>query len=109
MCVLAGAGTLALLWLKGWPWGLGFLAGAAASILNFRWFQQLTAALGPGARRPRRRFALFLGLRYVLLGAGGYAIVKIFGLSGLAIIVGLLVSVAAVLAEMIYELIHAGT
>ncbi|MEK7407458.1 MAG: ATP synthase subunit I [Acidobacteriota bacterium] len=105
----AALGTVAVWWLEGWPWGLGFLAGAVASVFNFRWLEQLAAGLGPGAARRRLRFAILFGLRYLLLGAGGYVIVKVFGLSGLAIVAGLLVSVAAVLAEMIYELIHAGT
>jgi len=35
--------------------------------------------------------------------------VKVFGLSGLAILAGLLVAAAAVLAELVYELFHAGT
>jgi len=52
---------------------------------------------------------VLFGLRYLLLGAAGYAIVKIFGFSGLAILLGLLVAAAAALAEMIYELVHAGT
>ncbi len=107
--VLAAVGTVLIFWLKGWPWGGGFLAGAIGSILNFRWLEQIAASLGPGARRPERRFAVFFGLRYILLGAGGYVIVKVFGLSGLALLAGLLVSAAAVLLEMIYELIHAGT
>jgi hypothetical protein len=109
MVVLGAAGALvALLWL-GWPPALGFLAGAAASLLNFRWLHQLVGGIGPGGRRPGKRLLLLLSARYFLLGAGGYVIVKIFGLSLVAALAGLLVAVAAVILEILYELIYAGT
>ena len=93
--------------LYSWRHGLGFLAGALASLANFRWLHQLTASLGPSGQRARKRVLLFLLLRYFLLGAGGYVIVKIFGLSLAAALAGLFVAVAAVIVEIIYELIYA--
>jgi hypothetical protein len=100
---LAGAG---LGWrLRGWPWGLGFLAGAAASLANFHWLHQLTVSLGPGGRRLRRRIVGLLALRYLLLGLCGYVIVRFFGLSLTAAVVGLFVAVGAVLFEILYELL----
>lgn len=90
-----------------WRHGLGFLAGALASIANFRWLHQLTASLGPSGQRARRRVLFFLVLRYFLLGIGGYVIVRIFGLNLAAALVGLFVAVAAVIVEIIYELIYA--
>jgi hypothetical protein len=109
MAVLAVAGTGAALWIEGPAWGAGFLAGALGAMANFRWLEQLAAGLDP--RRPARRlrWAMLFGLRYVLLGAAAYVIVKLFGFSGLAILAGLLVAAAAVLAELVYELFHAGT
>jgi hypothetical protein len=105
MLWLGAGGTLATLLLYGWQWGLAFLAGALASFANFRWLHQLTAALsGP---RPRRRLLVFLLLRYFLLGAGGYVIVKFFGLNLSAAIAGLFVAVGAVIIEILYELIYA--
>lgn len=107
MLWLSVAGTLAAFGWKGWAWALGFLAGAAVSLLNFRWLHQLVAALGEGAPRPRKRLILFLSLRYLLLGLGGYVIVKISGLNLAAGLIGLLVAAAAVIFEIIYELIYA--
>ncbi len=102
-------GTAVLGLWKGPAWAAGFLAGALAAMLNFRWLERLAAGLDPARGARRMRWAVLFGLRYLLLGAGGYAIVKVFGLSGLAILVGLLAAAAAVLAELIYELVHAGT
>jgi hypothetical protein len=53
--------------------------------------------------------AVFLGLRYLLLGAGGYAILNFSALSLAAAAVGLFVPVAAVILEVLFELIYAGT
>ncbi len=48
---------------------------------------------------------LFL-LRYGLLGLGGYVIVKVFGMNGIALLSGLFVPVAAVICEILYELTY---
>lgn len=104
---LGGASVLAL--TKGVGWAAGFLAGACGSVLNYGWLEQVAAGLGPGRAGRRMRWAVLFGLRYVLLGLAGYGIVKVFGFSALAVLAGLLVAAAAVLAEMIYELAHAGT
>ena len=107
LVALTLAGSLvALLW-KGWPWGLGFLLGAAASTVNFRWLHQLVDSLGPGGRRPSKKLVAFVSLRYLLLGLIAYVIVKYFGVNLTAALAGLLVVVAAVLLEILYELIYA--
>ena len=93
----------------GWPWVVGYLAGAVASMFNFRWLHQLVSTLGQDARRPRKRLVLFLALRYLLLVLCGYVIVKCFGLNLAAAVSGLFVAVAAVILEIIYELIYART
>jgi hypothetical protein len=109
MLILAGAGALAALALKGWRDALSFLAGAAGSYLNFYWLYRFVEALAPGGSRPRRWLMFFLATRYLLLGLGGYVIVKVFGLSLIAILIGLFVPVAAVIVEILYELMYAGT
>ncbi|MCS7315431.1 MAG: ATP synthase subunit I [Bryobacterales bacterium] len=109
MAALAIAGTAVAFLVGGLRWGAGFLAGALAAMVNFRWIEQIAAGLGPGRGGRRMRWAVLFGMRYVLLGGVAYAIVKLFGISGLAILAGLLVAAAAVLAEMLYELLHAGT
>ncbi len=107
MLWLSAGGAAAVLLLYSWRHGLAFLAGALASLANFRWLHQLAASLGAGARRPRRRVLLFLLFRYLLLGLCGYVIVKIFGLNLAAALLGLFVAVAAVILEIIYELLYA--
>lgn len=106
---LGCAGALVGLCLRGWQWGLAFLLGAAASYFNFSWLHQAVEALGPDARPTRKRLFVFLGLRYLLLGGVGYVIVKIFGMNGMAALSGLFVPVAAVLLEILYELVHERT
>lgn len=109
MLALSIAGVLAAAFVRGWRGGLGFLVGAAASYLNFYWVHRMVESLVPGARRPGKWTMLFIALRYLILGAGGYAIVRLSGLSVTAVLIGLFVAVAAVIVEIIYELIYAGT
>jgi hypothetical protein len=104
--ISAGGGILGFL-LGGWRWAAGFLAGALASYLNFRWLKQLVEALGTA--RPRKRLAVFLGLRYLLFGLGAYAILNYSPLSLTAALVGALVPAAAVIIEILFELVYAGT
>jgi hypothetical protein len=105
MLWLSGGGALAGWLLAGWPWGLGFLAGGLASWGNFYWLHQLTASLG--GTSARKRMILFFCLRYLLLGVGGYVLVKVVGLNLTAALLGLLVVAASVILEILYELIYA--
>ena len=107
MAALAAAGCLVCLILRGWRWALAYLLGAAASYLNFRWLKRVVDALGGAlAARPSPKFAILIGLRYLLLGAGAYAIVNFTSLSLPAALIGLFVPVAAVILEIIFELIY---
>ncbi len=95
-----------MLW-KGWTWAVAYLLGAAASYLNFHWLKRVVDALGGTAEaRPSPRFAILIGLRYLLLGAGAYVIVNFTSLSLPAALIGLFVPVAAVILEIIFELIY---
>jgi hypothetical protein len=109
MLWLSLAGAIAAWYFKGWQQGLGFLAGAMVSLLNFHWLHQLVASLGEGGRRPRKRLLAFLSLRYLLLGVGAYVIVKFLGLNLAAALIGLFVAAAAVILEILYELAYART
>jgi hypothetical protein len=104
--VLAAAGCLVCLILRGWKWAVAYLLGAGASYLNFRWLKRVVDALGGAlAARPSPKFAILIGLRYVLLGAGAYAIVNFTSLSLPAALIGLFVPVAAVIVEIVFELV----
>jgi hypothetical protein len=105
MVLLAAAGSLLLLLLRGWTWGAGFAIGSVVSWLNFRWLKQIAEALG--GKRPRARLALFLGLRYLLLSGGAYVIVRFTSISLPAALAGLFVSVAAVIVEILFQLVYA--
>ncbi len=125
MALLGVAGTVLVLLWKGWWFAAGFAAGAALSWLNFHWLKgavDMLATLagrtgaptapapgavgwrnaGPTPRPPR--VAARLVLRYALMGGLAYAIFRTSLVSLAAFLVGLFVFVAAVLAEMIYEL-----
>jgi hypothetical protein len=105
---LAAAGCLVCLILRGWTAAVAFLLGAVASYLNFRWLKKLVDALGGAAHtRPSPRFAILIGLRYLLLAAGAYVIVNFTALSLPAALTGLFVPVAAVILEIMFELVYA--
>jgi ATP synthase I chain len=107
---LAAAGCLVCLVLRGWRWAVAYLLGAAASYLNFRWLKRVVDALGGAlSARPSPKFAILIGLRYLLLAAGAYAIVNFTSLSLPAALIGLFVPVAAVILEIIFELIYASS
>ena|SRR5947209_16828810 len=102
---LAAAGVvIALIW-RGWTWAAGFALGSAVSWLNFRWLKQLVYALGSDRARPRS--ALKLGFRYVLLGGLAYVILKYSLVSQSAALAGLFVPVAAVIVEILIQLLYA--
>src|SRR5882762_8827327 len=98
MFAIAFGGAVLAMASGGWTWGAGFLLGAAASWLNFRWLKQIVEALGE-ARPTRMRLAVLAGLRYVLLGGGAYVILKYSSISVTAALIGLFAPVAAVIVE----------
>jgi uncharacterized membrane protein len=76
------------------------------SYLSFWGWQQVAAALGP---TPKKRSSFGFTIRVILLGALACVIIKFLGLDVAAAVTGLLVSAAAVILELIYELIYART
>lgn len=111
MMVLGGVGLAAAAIYGGWRWSAGYLLGAVASYVNFRWLKQIVSALSDAAasKPPSARVAVIFGLRYLLLGIGAYAILNFSTLSLAAAFAGLFVSVAAVILEILYELTYART
>jgi|HubBroStandDraft_4_1064222.scaffolds.fasta_scaffold2016749_1 hypothetical protein len=101
---LTGSAVLAI--IKGIRIGLAFLIGATVSYGSFWGWRQLVDALTP---EPKKRSSFPLVLRILLLIALAYAIIRFLGLNVAAAASGLLVSAAAVLLELIYELIYART
>jgi len=105
--VLGAAGTIAAVAALGPRTAVGFLIGAIISLVNFRWWVSLAGALGGSAKPPLRGSAVILGLRYLLVAGAVYAIVKLLEITLAAVLAGLFVSVAAVILEILYELIFA--
>ena len=108
---LTASGAIVYFAMAGWRGGLGFLLGALVAYLNFRWLKKTVDALGQTVtgKPPSERVAVFLGLRYLLLGLAAYAILRFSEISLMACMVGLFVPTAAVILEILFELIYART
>jgi hypothetical protein len=96
-------GAFAAFSWKGFPALAGFLLGASGSALNFRALKRFTDSVG-GDRLPTST-GLFLAARYLLFLLVGCAILLVSRASLAAAAVGLLVAVAAVIVEILIELI----
>jgi hypothetical protein len=103
--VLTGAGTIAAFALGGWSWAAGFALGSAASWLSFHWLKQVVGALG--TERPPSNLAMKGVLRYLVIAILAALLMKYTAINLRAALVGLLVSSAAVLAEIVFQLVHA--
>jgi hypothetical protein len=108
---LTAAGAAIWFALRGWRGGLGFLLGGAIAIVNFRWLKRTVYALGElsASKPPKARVAVLLGLRYLLLGGAAYVILRFTEISLTACLAGLFAPAAAVILEILIELIYAGT
>jgi hypothetical protein len=104
--VLALLGFAFLTVTKGIRIGSAFLIGATVSYGSFWGWRHLVDALTP---EPKKRSSFSFALRILLLIALAYAIIRFLGLNVAAAASGLLVSAAAVLLELIFELIYART
>ena len=92
------------IWL-GWRGGLGCAIGGVGSVVNLGLWKRLAAAVGPSGDAPATGSKVFLGLRYLMLGIVVFVIMKYLEVSLFAILAGLLSGVAAVLIEIVYELV----
>src|SRR5580692_6122186 len=101
---LGFAGAIATAAWKGPSSGLAFLIGAAISYTSFRGWRYFVDSIGPN---PKQQKPVLYVLRLVAVAAGACVIIKFLGLNLAAAAVGLLVSGAAVVLEIIYELIYA--
>ena len=99
-------GALVALFWRGVNDASGFVIGSSLSLLNFKWWKGLANALGgPSGERPLRANAVFLTARYGVAAALIYVIVRFLGITLAAVLAGLFVSVAAIILEILYELI----
>ena len=103
---------LAALILGGLDSGLGFLAGAVLSWINFRWLKQgvdrlleSTRSAQPSPKRAVRAAIFKYFLRYALIGLSLYATFRFDILEVFGFFTGLLLVVAAVLVECVLQVI----
>jgi hypothetical protein len=95
------------LWQRqGFKTALAYLLGALVSMANLYLFGYLSRAISPAPGESKPWEARAFISRYLLLFAGGYAIVRVLGVSPLAVIVGMLTSTVAVVASIVTELLQ---
>jgi len=97
-------GTVAIAIKLGLRAGSGFAVGVLISLFSFRTFRGVADSIGGRKNRRAAAFAALFLLRYALIGATIYVIVKYLEVSLMALLAGLFSSIAAVLAEILYEL-----
>ncbi len=103
--VLAAIGSVVAWIAGGWSWAAGFALGGSVSWLSFRWLKQVVGAIG--TERPPSNLAMKGVLRYLMIGAAAYVLLTYTAISLRAGVVGLLVSSAAVLVEIVIQLAQA--
>ena len=111
--VIGLAGAALALAFAGWVWAAGVALGAGLTWANFRWLKAGVSALvqssvaQAGAERvhiPRSVYVKFFG-RYALLLAVVYVILSRSVLPLAGLVGGLFAAVAAVVAEVVWELV----
>jgi hypothetical protein len=102
-------GAAAMLLTRGRGAAAGFMAGAGISYINFELLSGLAHVMGASARRARG-WGVLIALRYAIVGVAVYVIVRVLGITPVSVLAGLLAAFAAVILEILYELIlHART
>jgi hypothetical protein len=96
--------------LGGLPYLGSFCTGAAAALLNFwlieRFVNRLGAAAMSGTRPSRTGFRMFI--RFLFIALGAFVILRFTGINIVVALLGFLVCPAAVILEIVYELIIYG-
>ena len=103
IAIAVGAtGIVLTLGLRGARDAIGFLVGATLSVASVRSWFKLAGTLGASGELPPAGSVLFLILRYVLIAGAVYATIYVLRSSPGVLILGLLVSFVAVVAEVIF-------
>lgn len=96
------AGVLIVLAMRGVRDATGFFVGAVLSLVSVRSWFKLAGAIGASGELPGASSAAFLILRYGLIAGAVYVIINVLHSSPGILILGLLVSFAAVLIELAF-------
>ncbi|HEY6272156.1 MAG TPA: ATP synthase subunit I [Terriglobales bacterium] len=109
LATLLIGGMVTLVSFHQWRMSLGFLIGAIIALVNLRILKRTVISvgemIGEGKATPSaRKQALKFVLRYGLLGAALYVIVKGSTINAYGVFIGLFLPVGAILIEAVYEL-----
>jgi hypothetical protein len=109
--LLGAAGTATFVVTRGWRFALGFFLGACMSYLSFWRWQQVVESLGGTIQKSpvQKRAIAPMVIRFAVLAAAAYGIVKYLDVTAVAVFLGLLISAAAVIVSILFELIYART
>ena len=108
MIVLGIAGLIPAWSLGGWKTEFGFGIGAVVAYLNFYWLEKGVAglvqlAIQKGTPLSSRRIVERFLLRYFLMAVVAFVILTVIRDSLYGLFAGLLLPVAAILCEAVYE------
>lgn len=103
--IMGVVGTVASLAMEGVYYAAGFMTGAALALLSIESWAKLAASLNPESRtKPSATLSGFLLVfRYGLIAAAMYVTIKVLGVSPMAVLLGLFVSFAAVVVELLQQ------
>ncbi len=112
---LGFAGAIAALFWRGWPEAAGVMLGGIVAWINFRWLRRFVGWIAKlslaqaGQETPRMPNRIFLQMfgRYALLGVALYVMLMRFYWPVVAFVCGLFALVAAVLLEVLGEVVLA--
>ena len=100
--IVGALGTVVTFLFSGARPAAGFALGAAISYANILSWLQIADSLNGKRTRSVGASAIFMALRYLVIGAAIYGTIRCLGTSPVAMIVGLLASFAAVMVEVLY-------
>ncbi|BDC49009.1 hypothetical protein F183_A13250 [Bryobacterales bacterium F-183] len=98
-----GTATCALLYTS--REAVAFACGSLLAYLSFLLIKRFVNSLGPTTETSPRGQAFGLIFRYLIIGGAVFGMIKTTGMSPWPVFAGLATAVAAVLAEIVYELV----
>jgi hypothetical protein len=109
LMIILGVAGFATAWMGfGWRKALGFALGGAIAYVNFRWLEQVVAGIADltiqsGTPASSRGVVHRFLLRYFLMAIVAFVILTASRESLYGLFAGLLLPVAAILCEAVYE------
>jgi hypothetical protein len=106
--VLSVAGVVLLALAKDFRHALAFAAGSLLAYCSFLLIKRVVNAVSPEtAAKGAKSTATGMALRYLVIGVTVFGIMKFTGISPWPVFAGLMTTVVAVFAEIVYELMSA--